>query len=68
MEAIQAGTINAAYLMMTDDETGSLEEGKLADIVIVDGDPLADIDVLTDADHVKLVMLNGEIVKNRLNA
>lgn len=66
MEAIKAGTINAAYLMMTDCETGSLEEGKLADIVIVDGDPLADIDVLTDADHVKLVMLNGRIEKNTI--
>ena len=66
MEAIKAGTINAAYLMMTDEETGSLEEGKLADIVIVDGDPLVDIDVLTDADHVKLVMLNGRIEKNAI--
>jgi len=66
MEAIKAGTINAAYLMMTDEETGSLEEGKLADIVIVDGDPLTDIDVLTDADHVKLVMLNGRIEKNTI--
>ena len=66
MEAIKAGTINAAYLMMTDCETGSLEEGKFADIVIVDGDPLADIDVLTDAEHVKFVMLNGRIEKNTI--
>ena len=66
MEAIKAGTINAAYLMMTDSETGSLESGKLADIVIVDGDPLADIGVLTDAEHVKLVMINGRIEKNTI--
>ena len=68
MEAIRAGTINAAYLTMNAEETGSLEPGKLADIVIVDGDPLREIDVLTDADHVKLVMLNGKIVKDHLNA
>lgn len=66
MEAIKAGTINAAYLMMTQDETGSLEAGKLADIVVVQGDPLQDIRVLTDADYVKLVMLNGNIVKNAI--
>lgn len=66
MEAIRAGTINAAYLMMTQEETGSLESGKLADIVIVKGDPLKDIHVLTDADYVKLVMLNGQIVKNAM--
>lgn len=67
MEAIKAGTINAAYLLMNAEETGSLEAGKLADIVIVDGDPIADIDVLTDADHVKLVMLGGSLVKNSMN-
>ena len=63
MEAIKAGTINGAYLMRTDHETGSLEAGKLADIVIVDGNPLEDIHCLTHADHVKLVMVNGEIKK-----
>ena len=66
MEAIKAGTINAAYLMRTEDETGSLEAGKLADIVIVDGNPLADINCLTHADHVRLVMMDGEIKKNTL--
>ncbi len=63
MEAIRAGTINAAYLMMTADETGSLEVGKRADVVLVDGDPLEDIFVLTHADHVKAVFLDGKQVK-----
>ena len=66
MEAIKAGTINAAHLLMTEDETGSLEIGKLADIVIVDGNPLEDINCLTNANHVKFVLLNGEIKKNIL--
>ena len=64
MEAIKAGTINAAYLMMNDQETGSLEAGKLADVVIVDGNPLEDIWVLCHADHVKAVFLGGKLEKN----
>lgn len=64
MEAIKAGTINAAHLLMAEDKVGSLETGKLADIVIVDGNPLTDINCLTHADHVKLVMVDGVIKKN----
>ena len=66
MEAIRAGTINAAHLMMTAEETGSLEAGKLADVVIVDGNPLEDIWVLCHADHVKAVFMNGEMKKNTI--
>lgn len=64
MEAIKAGTINAAHLMMTADQTGSLEAGKLADVVLVDGNPLEDIFVLTNASHVKAVFLGGRLEKN----
>lgn len=64
LEAIQAGTIHAAHLMMMPDRIGSLEPGKLADIVIVDGDPLADISVLADACHVKYVFQSGRLVKS----
>ncbi len=64
MEAIRAGTINAAFLMMNQSETGSLESGKLADLVVVDGDPLADINVLADASHVRFVMMNGTVMKD----
>jgi imidazolonepropionase-like amidohydrolase len=49
--------------MMMEDEIGSLETGKLADIVVVDGDPLADIQVLADASHVKYVFQGGRLVK-----
>lgn len=64
MEAIRAGTIHAAYLMMDQENRGSLEPGKLADIALVQGDPLADISVLADADRVKLVLLGGRVVKH----
>ena len=66
MESIKAGTINAAYVMRMDDQIGSLEAGKLADVVIVDGDPLSDIFCMTHADHVKLVIKGGKIEKNTL--
>lgn len=66
LEAVQAGTINAAKVMRT--ETGSLEAGKLADIVIADGDPLQDIECLTHADRIRLVVKDGRIEKNLLNA
>lgn len=66
MEAILAGTINAAHVMRMEKSLGSLEPGKLADIVLVDGNPLEDIDCLTHADYIKLVIKNGRIEKNTL--
>lgn len=63
MEAIKAGTINGAYLMKSEDKLGSLESGKLADIVITDGNPLENISCLADKEHIKLVMKNGVIEK-----
>lgn len=63
MEAICAGTINAAHLMMTECETGSLDAGKLADVVLVEGNPLENIRVLADAKNVKAVFMNGKLEK-----
>ena len=64
MESIKAGTINAAHVMRMEDQIGSLEAGKLADVVIVDGNPLEDIFCLTDAEHVKLVLKGGKVEKD----
>ena len=63
LEAIRAGTINAAKVMRMEEQIGSLEPGKLADVVIVDGNPLEDIDCLTSAQHVRLVVKDGRIEK-----
>ncbi len=63
MESIKAGTINAAKVMRKESSIGSLEAGKAADIVIVDGNPMDDIWCLTDAEHVKLVIQDGRIEK-----
>jgi imidazolonepropionase-like amidohydrolase len=60
IEAIRAATLNAAELMGWSDRVGSLESGKLADLIAVDGDQLADVIVL---EHVRLVMKGGQVVK-----
>lgn len=63
MEAIQAGTINAAYVMHSDAVTGSLEKGKFADLVLVNGNPLQDIHCIADAKNITGVFLEGKKVK-----
>ena len=61
LQAIQAATINDADLLGWSEKVGTLESGKWADIVAVDGDPLADV---TTLERVKFVMKGGEVVKN----
>jgi imidazolonepropionase-like amidohydrolase len=63
MEAIRAGTVNGAHLMKMSDSIGTLEAGKLADVVVVAGDPLEDINCLCDRDNVKVVFKGGVLEK-----
>lgn len=58
-EAIKAATVNAAELLGVDKETGTIEVGKAADIIAVDGDPLTDVKVLK---AMKFVMARGTVV------
>jgi len=60
MDAIRAATINAAELIGVADKLGTLETGKLADIIATDGNPLAAISALQDIDF---VMKDGRIFK-----
>lgn len=62
MEAIEAATVNAAELMGLSDTLGTIEAGKLADLVATDGDPLDDIAALGD---MRFVMKDGVVFKNR---
>ncbi|HED53594.1 MAG TPA: amidohydrolase family protein [Phycisphaerales bacterium] len=57
-EAIAAATVNAADLCGIADQVGTIEPGKLADIIAVDGNPLDDVSTLQ---HVRFVMKEGKI-------
>jgi imidazolonepropionase-like amidohydrolase len=65
MGAITAATQTAAECLALEEEIGTLETGKLADVLILDGDPLADIKVLEDKGRIEVVMKGGQIVVDR---
>jgi imidazolonepropionase-like amidohydrolase len=60
-QAIIAGTLNAARSIAVDDRLGTVEEGKLADLLILREDPLEDISAIRTS--LERVMLNGRFVK-----
>ncbi len=62
-EAIQAATGAAAKLIGLQDEIGTLEAGKLADVIVVAGDPLDDITVLQRLDRITHVFKDGRLAK-----
>jgi imidazolonepropionase-like amidohydrolase len=62
LKAIQAATVNAADLIGWSDRVGTLDPGKFADIVAVEGDPVADVSVL---ESVRFVMKGGQVVKGQ---
>ena len=66
MQAIVASTANAAQLLHLDKDLGTLEVGKLADVVVVDGDVLNDLSKIADPGNVKLVLKGGRAAKNML--
>jgi imidazolonepropionase-like amidohydrolase len=61
LAAIQTATINAADLLGWTKQVGTLEPGKWADMIAVDGDPTKDV---TTLEHVKFVMKGGAVYKN----
>lgn len=64
MQAVQTATIANARLFGMEDKIGSISEGKYADIIAVDSNPLDDISALEEVDF---VMKNGVVIKS-LNA
>jgi imidazolonepropionase-like amidohydrolase len=64
LQAIQASTVNAADLLGSTKDTGTIEAGKFADIVAVSGDPLKDI---TAMEKVVFVMKGGELIKDEVH-
>jgi len=61
MEAIQSATLHAATLLGAENDLGTIETGKFADIVAVSGDPLDDVNLLVDVDF---VMKGGVVYKS----
>ncbi|HBK60886.1 MAG TPA: amidohydrolase family protein, partial [Firmicutes bacterium] len=60
-EAIRIATVNGAELCGLSDVTGSIEAGKLADIIVIDGNPLDNVE---DMRNVVAVMKEGQMVRN----
>jgi imidazolonepropionase-like amidohydrolase len=63
LQIIRAATVSAAELLGWQARIGSIEPGKFADIIAVEGDPLADI---TQLERVKFVIKNGKVIRNDL--
>jgi len=62
-QALRAATGNAAELLGKEKELGAVAPGYFADLAAVEGDPLADINVVLN--HVKWVMKGGEVVVDK---
>lgn len=60
--ALVAGTSAAAFALGLEDEVGTVSEGKLADLLILDGDPLEHPELLGDAANIWLVLQRGQLV------
>lgn len=66
MQAIVASTSDAARLLAMDSDIGTVAPGRYADLLVVDGDPLADIGILAMPEHIKMVMKGGRTYLDQL--
>jgi imidazolonepropionase-like amidohydrolase len=67
MDAILSATKLGGEIMGMGDELGQVREGYLADLLIVDGDPLKDVAILQDKDNFLMIMKDGVIFKDPAN-
>ncbi len=67
MEAILASTSSAARLIGIQDQVGTIERGKAADLILIDGNPLRKIDLLRDRSRILGVMRAGKFVAGPLS-
>jgi imidazolonepropionase-like amidohydrolase len=67
VDVLRWATANGAELALQGQVTGTIEPGKRADLLVVDGDPIADVSILTDpARRLLAVVQNGRFVKDEL--
>jgi len=64
MEAIQSATKYGGQIMGMGDELGQIKEGYIADLLMIDGDPLKDVSILQDKDKITMIMQGGDIYKH----
>ncbi len=65
MQALQAATGWAAECLGIERDVGSIQPGKLADLLVIEGDPLQNIAVLQDLQRIKLVFKEGQLCIDR---
>jgi imidazolonepropionase-like amidohydrolase len=63
MEALESGTRIASQVLGMEKDLGTVEEGKLADLLVVEGNPVEDIDLLLKPEAIPLIMQGGKLVK-----
>ena len=68
MDALVAATRNGAKACGLEAQLGTLEAGKLADLLLIDGNPLNDITVLQDKNKIQLIVKEGTIEVDRLSS
>jgi len=61
MAAIEAGTRVSARVLGLENELGTIEEGKIADLIMVAGNPLENIDILLARESICMVMQGGKL-------
>lgn len=66
MDAIVSATKVNAEICGLADKLGTIAEGKWADMIVVDGNPLEDVQLFAQPDKIAMVMKEGRIVKDRL--
>ncbi|HZQ37892.1 MAG TPA: amidohydrolase family protein, partial [Dehalococcoidia bacterium] len=64
MAALIATTRTNARLFRLEDEIGTAESGKRADLIVVDGDPTVAIECLAEAENIHVVMKHGRVYKD----
>ena len=68
MEAIISATLTAARVLDREQEIGTLEKGKRADLIVVEGNPLEDISLLQKKDRIRVIMKDGRFYKKTIDA
>lgn len=63
MVALESGTRIASQVLGQEDELGTIEEGKLADLIVVDGNPLEEVGLLLKTEAIRMVLQGGKLVK-----